>query len=125
MYKFSTITSETGQIGVDINGYLTLRCGDAVVNFADRGQALAFARCVSRAVADLSPPPSKAVRAAEFLEGLLAEGPMASAAVINAAKARGIAESALWNARRRLGVVSVGVGNTAFWRLPSPAARPR
>ena len=76
-------------------------------------------------MADLSPPPSKAVRAAEFLEGLLAEGPMASAAVINAAKARGIAESALWNARRRLGVVSVGVGNTAFWRLPSLASRPR
>lgn len=60
--------------------------------------------------------------AAEFLRGLLADGPVKSTEIKALAKREGICERTLKRAKADLGIVAVkdgmGTGSTWFWRLP-------
>lgn len=56
--------------------------------------------------------------AKEFLQEVLASGSVAQTKVAEEAESRGIKKKTLWNAKKKLEINSVKIGNQWFWMLP-------
>jgi putative DNA primase/helicase len=72
------------------------------------------------AEAEQDTEPETANDAADFLRGLLADGPRAAKGIYHDADGAGFTKSAMYRARRRLGIVTAkqGMSGGWVWRLP-------
>lgn len=100
---------------------LALQTNDAghpVVEWMDIDAGISAQDLISANVADPGRPPKELYAAAEFLRGLLAEGPMDSRDIEHAAKAKKISKATLRRAREHLGLRLHRSSRRTLWSLP-------